>query len=153
MASLNDLLSKLPSAQREKIISRGNELYREAITLQALRANLGLSQGEIARKMGVKQPRVSKVEKTALKQLSALEEYVQALGGVLEVYIQVAGRRHKVVDSSDITAYEDVFQRDYSDTWPAFAEEIRRTAISSSAKWGQNDNAPGYQLDEWAEAA
>ena len=60
--------------------------------LTALREDAGLSQRELARRVGVSQPRVAAIERSHNVTIDVLEQYVQALGGTLEVSV-VKGRR------------------------------------------------------------
>ena len=60
--------------------------------LTALREDAGLSQRELARRLGVSQPRVAAIERSHNVTIEVLEQYVEALGGKLEVNV-VKGRR------------------------------------------------------------
>ena len=60
---------------------------RLAAGLTALREEAGLSQRELARRIGVSQPRVAAIERSRNVTLEVLEEYVGALGGQLEVNV------------------------------------------------------------------
>ncbi|MFD2417684.1 XRE family transcriptional regulator [Amycolatopsis pigmentata] len=55
--------------------------------LSELRERAGLSQTEVARRMGVKQPRVSAIEKGGPSQMEVetLSRYIAALGGRMRV--------------------------------------------------------------------
>lgn len=65
---------------------------RLAAGLTALREEAGLSQRELARRLGVSQPRVAAIERSRNVTLDVLWEYVDAVGGRLEVNV-VTGRR------------------------------------------------------------
>lgn len=60
----------------------------DAISLRQLRTQSGLSQSEMARRMGTVQSRVSNLEHLDIGQvtLGALHRYVRALGGELRIY-------------------------------------------------------------------
>ena len=60
--------------------------------LVELRRVLELTQFELAQRMGVDQPRVSRVETEADMRLSTLRAYVEALGGQLKVYAEIPGQ-------------------------------------------------------------
>jgi DNA-binding transcriptional regulator YiaG len=60
----SELTAKLPAARKERIATRANELRAE-MALAELRQARALSQGELARVLGVKQPAVAKLEKRA----------------------------------------------------------------------------------------
>jgi transcriptional regulator with XRE-family HTH domain len=68
------------------------EELRLAAGLTALREEAGLSQREVARLIGVSQPRVAAIERSRNVTIDVLEQYVKALGGVLEVSV-VKGTR------------------------------------------------------------
>lgn len=61
--------------------------------LAELRSELGLTQIEIADRMGISQPRVSKLEKGDLAQMEVdtLQRYVAALGGQLKITVDLPG--------------------------------------------------------------
>jgi transcriptional regulator with XRE-family HTH domain len=61
------------------------EELRLAAGLTALREQAGLSQRELAKRMGVSQPRVAAIEQARNVTIDVLEQYVEAVGGTLEV--------------------------------------------------------------------
>ena len=60
--------------------------------LAALREGAGLSQRDLAKRLGVSQPRVAAIERSHNVTIGVLEQYVQGLGAKLEVNV-VKGRR------------------------------------------------------------
>ena len=68
---------------------------RLAAGLTALREEAGLSQRDLAKRIGVSQPRVAAIERSQNVTLEVLEEYVDALGGQLEVNVVRALRRSR----------------------------------------------------------
>ncbi len=60
---------------------------RLAAGLTALRETAGLSQRELAKRIGVSQPRIAAIERSRNITIDVLEQYVQALGGHLEVSV------------------------------------------------------------------
>lgn len=68
------------------------EELRVAAGLTALRELAGLSQRELARRMGVSQPRVAAIERSRNVTIDVLEQYADAIGGKLEVTV-VKGRK------------------------------------------------------------
>ncbi len=62
--SFSELTAKLPPARKERIAARASELRAE-MALAELRQARALSQEELARVLGVKQPAVAKLEKRA----------------------------------------------------------------------------------------
>lgn len=65
---------------------------RLAAALVSLREQAGLSQRELARRLGVSQPRVAAIERARNVTIEVLEQYVAAVGGELELTV-VKGRR------------------------------------------------------------
>lgn len=66
-------------------------LELQAQKLAELRRAAGLNQQELAKRLGITQSRVSRIERGELDrtELSTLRAFVQALGGKLEVVIQL----------------------------------------------------------------
>ena len=69
------------------------EELRLAAGLTALREEAGLSQRELARRIGVSQPRVAAIERSRNVTLEVLENYVDAVGGRLEVRVVKGARK------------------------------------------------------------
>ena len=63
------------------------------MTLRALRASMARTQGEMARRMAMTQPQLSRVEARRDHLISTLRKYVRALGGRIEVAALVDGTR------------------------------------------------------------
>jgi transcriptional regulator with XRE-family HTH domain len=90
--TLDEVMASLPAEEREWIEARARVLIEEVETLRALRQVLGKAQGEIAARLKVKQPSVSKLEKQTDMYLSTLRGYVEALGGKLELVVHFPER-------------------------------------------------------------
>lgn len=56
-----------------------------ALHLVELRERTGTTQTELADRLGVSQSRISRLERAQDLQLSTLQDYVEALGGKLEI--------------------------------------------------------------------
>ena len=65
---------------------------RLAAGLTALREQAGLTQRELAKRIGVSQPRIAAIEQSRNITIDVLEQYVDAVGGRLEVTV-VKGKR------------------------------------------------------------
>jgi predicted transcriptional regulator len=63
------------------------------MTLRGLRESVGRTQGEVARKVSMTQPQLSRVEARRDHLISTLRRYVHALGGEIEVVAVVNGER------------------------------------------------------------
>lgn len=68
------------------------------LDLKHLREALGLSQVELANRVGITQSQLSKLERRDNYRISTLRRYVQALGGSLEINAVVNGKRVRVSD-------------------------------------------------------
>ena len=64
--------------------------------LQTLRRGLGLTQVELARRIGMSQSDLSKLERRRDVRLSTLRAYAAALGGRLRIVFERAGRQTEV---------------------------------------------------------
>jgi DNA-binding XRE family transcriptional regulator len=91
-ASLEDKLARLPGDRRAKVDARAAELIAEEMTLRDLRRALDRTQVHLARKLGVKQETVSRLEKRSDMLLSTLRSYVAAMGGELELLAKFPDR-------------------------------------------------------------
>jgi len=81
---------KAPGAAK-RVATIEDEL-RLAAGLTALREQAGLSQRDLAKRIGVSQPRVAAIEQSRNVTIDVLEQYVAAVGGELEVTV-VKGTR------------------------------------------------------------
>jgi transcriptional regulator with XRE-family HTH domain len=74
----------LAEPKRRANVERERTLLLGAIRLRELRTARGLSQTELAKRLGVTQKRVSAIERAEDLNISTLERYVDALGGRLQ---------------------------------------------------------------------
>jgi transcriptional regulator with XRE-family HTH domain len=86
MAKSFDALVKRTTTKaiRDKAAARTKELLGELL-MSELRQAAGKSQRELAGKLGIKQPSLSKLENQSDIQVSTLQKIVTALGGELDV--------------------------------------------------------------------
>lgn len=82
----------------ERVAEIEDEL-RLAAGLTALREQAGLSQRDVARLLGVSQPRIAAIEKSRNVTIDVLEQYVDAVGGRLEVTVRRGNRKFALVAS------------------------------------------------------
>jgi predicted transcriptional regulator len=87
--NLSEELKKLPKERQELITARSSQIRLEEVTLQHLREKLGLSQSELAERLEVQQPAVSKLDGRQNLELNTLREVVNALGGTIEIIVRV----------------------------------------------------------------
>jgi DNA-binding transcriptional regulator YiaG len=88
---LKESLDALPQNRKTRVTARANELIAEEKALRELRAARAMSQVELARRLGVKQAEISKMERRTDMYLSTLREYVEGLGGSLSVIADFPG--------------------------------------------------------------
>jgi predicted XRE-type DNA-binding protein len=78
------LQDKMPDSAR-KVVARRVRRTLELMALHELRRNRKLSQTQIAAGLNLGQSEISKIENRTDMRLSTLQDYVQALGGHLEM--------------------------------------------------------------------
>lgn len=76
----------------DRVASIEDEL-RLAAGLTALREEAGLTQRELAGRIGVSQPRVAAIEQSQNITIDVLDDYVLAIGGALEIAVVRGGKR------------------------------------------------------------
>ena len=92
--TLTEVLESLPVKRRTKIEQRAAELA----TLQAVRQALQQTQKAVAKKLGVGQDTVSRMERSGENmQLSTLRRYVTAMGGQVEIVARFPDREPVVI--------------------------------------------------------
>jgi len=82
---------KAPGAPKR--VAEIEDELRLAAGLTALREEAGLSQRQLADRIGVSQPRVAAIERSRNVTLDVLEQYVTAVGARLEVKVVKGTRR------------------------------------------------------------
>jgi len=83
--NVNDIIKNLSPARRKKIENRAAQLIAEEMTRQELRRARERTQVEVAKKLGITQDSVSRLEQRADLLLSTLRAYIAALGGQLSL--------------------------------------------------------------------
>jgi DNA-binding XRE family transcriptional regulator len=90
--TLAEELDALPPERQKSIEARANQIRLEEITLRHLREKLGLSQSELAQRMDVQQPAISKLERRQNLELNTLRSVITALGGTIEIIVRIPDR-------------------------------------------------------------
>ena len=87
------------SFERELVLS--HQIYR----LRLVRKRLGITQVELAKRMGVSQIRISQIENGKLEsfELGTLVRYVEALGGKLSMSVELEGKHLELLNITDDT--------------------------------------------------
>lgn len=83
--TLDEMIASLPASRRRAVARRAADLIAEELCLRDLRRSLGVTQTELARRLGKGQDAVSRIEMRDDLLLSTLREYVAAMDGELEL--------------------------------------------------------------------
>ncbi len=95
--TLEEMIAAETPEIQAKIDARHLELVDEAQGLAEIRRLTAHSQVEIAGKLRVKQPSVSRMERQADMYLSTLREYIEAAGGKLRLVVTLPSHRPVVL--------------------------------------------------------
>jgi DNA-binding XRE family transcriptional regulator len=87
-----EIFAALPKERQKAIMARAGELIAEELTLSAIREACRKSQAQLAEKLGVQQPAISKIEHQTDLYLSTLRGYIVAMGGELEIVARFPDR-------------------------------------------------------------
>ncbi len=90
--NVDDIIKKLKPAQRKKVEARAAQLIAEEMTLRELRHARKLTQVRIAKRLGITQDSVSRLEKRSDLLLSTLRKTVKAMGGNLSLVAEFPDR-------------------------------------------------------------
>ena len=90
--NVDDIIRKLSPAHRKTVEARAAELIAEEMTLRDLRHARKLTQVKMAKKLGVTQDSVSRLEKRSDLLLSTLRKTVEAMGGSLSLVAEFPDR-------------------------------------------------------------
>lgn len=85
-------IAKLPQRRQAAIGKRADELIAEELTLRELREARKRTQVELGERLGIKQAAVSKLERRADMYLSTLRNFIEAMGGSLEIVARFPDR-------------------------------------------------------------
>ena len=83
--NVKDLIAEESQEDQAYIAKRGQELVEEVLSLSEVRKLVGRTQVETSEKLNINQQNVSKLEKRTDVKLSTLRNYIEALGGRLDV--------------------------------------------------------------------
>jgi DNA-binding XRE family transcriptional regulator len=98
----HELLDSMPANRRQKVATRVREEIA-AMPLDELRKAREMTQVKLAQTLGVNQGEVSKIEHRADLYLSTLAEYVEALGGRLEIRAVFSDREVRIVQFEEFS--------------------------------------------------
>ena len=91
--TLDEMIARLPADQQENVQRRAAELINEVETLQQMRKARALTQKKLAKKLGIAQVAVSRMESRSDLLLSTLRSYVEAMGGTLDLIVRFPDRK------------------------------------------------------------
>jgi DNA-binding XRE family transcriptional regulator len=88
--SFNTLRNNLSPESRSRVKAKVRAMQVEML-LSELRKHAQLTQAEVAEALGVKQPTLSQIESQEDMQISTLARLVHALGGELDIAVEMPG--------------------------------------------------------------
>lgn len=89
---LQEIWDNLPDDRKTRIEARTRELDMEYLTLQELRKAAGLTQAGVSRELGMPQSNVSRLENGSDMLLSTLRQYIEAMGGKLNLTVELPNK-------------------------------------------------------------
>ena len=84
----SELKARMTPDARARAEARTKDMIAEML-LTEIRQLMGLTQEEVAKKLGIKQPTLSKLESQDDMYVSTLRHLVEALGGKLELVVHL----------------------------------------------------------------
>lgn len=87
--TLSSELAKLSPERQERIKARADKIYLEELTLKYLQEKLGLSEDELEQYFTASNLGKAKLESREGLDLNTLQKVVSALGGTLEITINI----------------------------------------------------------------
>lgn len=93
LISHRDFVASLPPDEQTAIKKHSAELINEVETLQQMRKARALTQKKLAKKLGVGQVAVSKLESRSDLLISTLRSYIEAMGGTLDLVVRFPDRK------------------------------------------------------------
>lgn len=99
---LDDYVSKLPKNEQRAIKNRAAELIAEEASLRQVREAREQSQARVAERLGIKQAAVSRLERRADMYVSTLRQFIEAMGGKLDIVARFPGHDMRITQFSEI---------------------------------------------------
>ncbi len=90
--SLKEKLDELSQARQECVLTEGDRLNAEHLTIQELRKARRLTQVRLARELNVRQAAVAQMERQSDLLFSTLRSHVEAMGGKLSLMVKFSDR-------------------------------------------------------------
>lgn len=92
MTTLTERMDRLPPDRRKRVEERALALIAEEMSLRDLRKARKQTQVRVARKLGINQENVSRIEQRSDLLLSTLSGFVEAMGGKLSLVAEFPDR-------------------------------------------------------------
>lgn len=102
-------MNGLSEERRGRIEEKGQELLNDYMTLQDLRKAQALTQEALAKTLNVKQENISRLEKRSDMMLSTLKNYVEAMGGKLELTVHFPNKKPISLNAIGMSGQEPTF--------------------------------------------
>ena len=99
--NFRELLDAIPAERRRRVDQRVRETIA-AMPLDELRRARRMTQTRLAESLGVNQGEVSKIEHRTDLYLSTLTQYVEALGGTLEIRAVFRDREVRITQFEEL---------------------------------------------------
>ena len=90
--NVNEIIRKLSPSERKKVEARAIEIIAEEMSLRDLRKARKLTQARVAKRLGITQDSVSRLEKRSDLLLSTLRKTVKAMGGDVRIIAEFPDR-------------------------------------------------------------
>jgi DNA-binding XRE family transcriptional regulator len=91
--NVNEIIRKPSPAERKKVEDRATEIVAEEMSLRDLRKARKLTQARVAKRLGITQDSVSRLEKRSDLLVSTLRKTVRAMGGDVRIVAEFPNRR------------------------------------------------------------
>jgi transcriptional regulator with XRE-family HTH domain len=127
LVSHREFIASLPSDEQAAIKRRSVEIVNEFATLQQMRKARALTQKKLAKKLGVGQVAVSKLESRSDILLSTLRSYIEVMGGTLDLVVHFPGRKPVKLATIGVQDEEPLIR-------PAAKKVSRKPVRKSAAK-------------------
>ena len=90
--NVNEIIRRLSPAERKKVEDRAAEIIAEEMSLRDLRKARKLTQARVAKRLGITQDSVSRLEKRSDLLISTLRKTVKAMGGDVRIVAEFPDR-------------------------------------------------------------
>lgn len=97
--TITEAIEQLPAGRRRKVQRRAQELIADEMSLRQLRRERRLTQADVAGRLGKGQDAVSRIEQRGDLLVSTLRDYVESLGGELEIVCRFKDRAPVTIPS------------------------------------------------------